>query len=65
MNVVIPKIQNSYGSYKNNWLFVNSLGDGTELIIYFVFHMVWTAKFHRAFLTSIMIATNFFFTNSL
>ena len=47
------------------WLFIQSLGGGNELLYYFLYHLVISAKYHRAFMASMLIAANFFIGNSL
>ena len=46
------------------WLLVDRVA-GNELCFYYLYHVIVSAKYHRAFMTTILIAVNFFVASSL
>ena len=64
LDYLIPKMQDNVKRY-DFWTTIDISGGGKELIFYFVLHLIFTGKYHRAFLMSIFIASNFFVTECL
>lgn len=51
--------------YHNLWIFLSYLSGGRELCIYTAYHLIYSGKYHRVFLLSILIAFNFFISHCL
>lgn len=61
---LIPEIQ-EHASQHQFWRGIYYCGNGRELNMLFLYHMIFSGKYHRAFMTSIHVASFFMISNCL
>lgn len=62
---LIPRLQEQSNNWNGLLEYVYYLGNGSELLFLFLYHMIISGKYHRAFLVSIFISQCFLVTQVL